>query len=329
MWQLLALSDAEFEAVDLVEVNLAVARGIPSLKDLDVPRYCDIVGEWTAAFRKFLPGAERQFQQTPHKWKNDVHFFRVGMLAGFLGHDIGIRYVEDHKQAGAVYYTNPGELFLNGLIDTKQGSCGNMAALHVAMARQMGWPVSLACVKAHYISRFDNGKVIHNIEATNTDHPGTFASNSDDWYMSKMGIPQKAVDCGSDLRSLSMREMIGAFLSLRGRHFTDVNDPERADESFALARALFRNHRRAYIGAMIPLLRHGERLFDNNEVGHPNSFFNDLAPMFIDTASKATIPEMGVGLLCTPLATRTTPTPEYISGLPMPRVFSKTQVEGK
>lgn len=84
LWQLLALDDAALEATDLVEMNLSVAREIPSLKDLDVLRYCHIVDEWTQAFRNYLPGAEKQFRNSPWKWHNDIHFFRVGMLAGYL-----------------------------------------------------------------------------------------------------------------------------------------------------------------------------------------------------------------------------------------------------
>jgi Transglutaminase-like superfamily len=191
LWQLLALDDAELEATDLVEMNLSVAREIPSLKDLDVSRYCRTVDQWTDAFRKWLPGAERKFRNSPWKWKNDIHFFRVGMLAGFLGHEYGIIYNPAHKHLSEIRYTDPGQLFLHGLIDTKLGTCGNMATLHVAVCRRMGWPVSLACVKSHFISRFDNGQVVHNVEVTQTDHPGTFSSDTDAWYMKKLGIPQR------------------------------------------------------------------------------------------------------------------------------------------
>jgi hypothetical protein len=308
LWQLLAADDSELEATDLVEMNLSVAREIPSLEKLDVLRYCRVVDEWTEAFRKFLPGAEKKFHNSPWKWKHDLHFFRVGMLAGFLGHEYGIRYIPSHKYLAEVHYTNPGQLFLHGLIDTRLGTCGNMATLHVAICRRMGWPVSLACVKSHFISRFDNGQVIHNIEVTQTDHPGTFSSDTDEWYMKKMGIPQKAIDCGSDLRCLAAREMMGAFLGQRGRYYTDLGDIERADVSFALSRALFHKHRRAYIGAIIPMLLHGDRLFDAGEVGHPDSLFEDLAPVFARDEFQKTINGMGRGIHTFPVAMRRLPT---------------------
>jgi len=198
LWQLLALDDAALEQTDVVLLNLAVAKGIPSFADLDVARYVHIVDDWTRQFRQVLPGMEQQFRKTPSRWKNDIHFFRVGMLMGFLGHEIGLRYIEEQKYGTDAHYTNPGDLFLNGLIDTKQGTCGNMPVLHVAMARRMGWPVSLACAKSHFISRFDDGQVVHNVEATVT-HPGSFSSGSDEEYMKRFQLPAKAVECGSDL----------------------------------------------------------------------------------------------------------------------------------
>jgi hypothetical protein len=161
--------------------------------------------------------------------------FRVRMLQGFLGHHIGIRYIEEQKNAKGVAYTDPGDLFLNKLIDQKLGTCANMAALHVAISRRMGWPVSLACAKSHFISRFDDGQVVHNIEATST-HPGSFASDPDEQYVCRFSLPAKAVACGSDLRRLTMREMVGAFVSLRARHYRDTQQIEPADRDYALSR---------------------------------------------------------------------------------------------
>lgn len=319
LWQLLALDDAELEAADLVEMNLSVAREIPSLENLDVAHYCGIVDKWTDAFRNWLPSAEKKFRDQRAYFKNDIRFFRVGMLASYMGRFLGIRYIESHKKVKEVHYTNPSELFLNGLIDTKLGSCGNMAALHVAMSRRMGWPVSLACAKSHFLSRFDDGKVIHNIEATHVDETGGFTSDPDDVCMQVQDIPKKAVECGSDLRSLSAREMMGAFLGLSGRHYLDVRDFHRADLSYALSRVLFHRHRRAFAGALIPMLKRGEQLFEPGETGHPNSLFECLGPIFADDQFQRTISSLSGGLNCFPIATKPLPTHEVINGLVMSR----------
>jgi hypothetical protein len=278
-WQFLAEPDEQLEQADVVRLNLAVARGIRGLESLDVDMYVRTVDEWTERFRRDLPRMERNFEAAPHKWKNDIRFFRVGMLQGFLGGVIGVRYIEEQKHAEAVYYTNPGQLFLHGLIDTKQGTCGNMAALHVAMCRRLGWPVSLSCARSHFISRFDDGQAIHNIESTST-HPGSFNSEEDSFYIEKYKLPKRAIASGSDLRKLTAREMIGVFLALRGRHYCDTQRMRLADLDFALSRVLFPSHRRTYVAAMVPMIQRGVDLFDANEIGHPISLFQDLAPQF-------------------------------------------------
>jgi len=277
VWKYLALSEEELEQTDLVAINLVVAVGIPRLRDLDIKRYCGVVDEWTARFAGELSHMEHAFRRTPDRWKGDLRFFRVGMLAGFLGQVIGARYNEAQKHAESVRYTDPSDLFLNGVIDTKQGTCGNMAALHVAMCRRMGWPVSLASVKGHFISRFDDGEVIHNIEMSSV-RQGTFASDPDAFYIEKFDLPARAIECGSDLRALTAREMIGIFVALRARHFWDIGDFDSAEADYCLARALFPRHRRTYIAASVAIHNRGQHLFDSGEVGYQHLCFAHFGP---------------------------------------------------
>jgi hypothetical protein len=46
--ELLDLPDIEFEKLDIVELNLAIAREIPACRDFDVARYSRTVNEWAA-----------------------------------------------------------------------------------------------------------------------------------------------------------------------------------------------------------------------------------------------------------------------------------------
>jgi hypothetical protein len=98
----LGLPDDEFLRVDPVAMNLLVAKSIPALADLDIPRYKRLADQWAAAIRERLPGAERVFRQTPWEWKNDVNFFRLGVLCGFLEHEAGIAYNEEQREATSV-----------------------------------------------------------------------------------------------------------------------------------------------------------------------------------------------------------------------------------
>ena len=267
---LLALSEAELSRVDPVEMNLLVAKSIPALAGLDIPHYQRLADEWTDAVRGRLPSAEKVFRQTPWQWKDDINFFRLGVLCGFLEFEAGITYNEHQRDGGPVLYTDPSDLFLNGVMDTRSGTCGNMAALHVAIGWRLGWPVSLACVKSHFICRYDDGVVTHNIEATQAGFGG-FKSDPDDYLIEKYGLPAVAISSGSDLRALKPREMFGAFLGLRGRHMCDTGRQEEAEADYLLARCLYPNSRRLYIDAMALAVPRGASLFEPGEVGSPAS----------------------------------------------------------
>jgi hypothetical protein len=161
------MTDADLGRVDPVEVNLLVAKGTPPLEHLDIPAYQRIVDGWAEDFRQRLPGSEHHFRKTPGDWKNDIRFFRLGSLCWFLGNVLQVRYKEDQRESRSILYTNASDMFLNGLIDTHQGTCGSMPVLFLAIAWRLRWPVSLMTVHTHLLCRYDDGKVAHNIEATN------------------------------------------------------------------------------------------------------------------------------------------------------------------
>jgi hypothetical protein len=269
--QLLARSDSELARVDPLVMNLLVARSIPSLADLDVARYERLADRWAEDVRRRLPGAERAFWQTPEHWKNDVNFFRLGVLCGYLEHEAGIAYIEEQRYATSVRYTDPSDLFLNGVMDTRRGTCGNMAALHVAIGRRLGWPVSLACVRSHYICRYDDGYATHNIEATQAGYGG-FKSDPDSLLIKQYELSPKAISSGSDLRAVAPRELLGIFVGLRARHMRDTDRIEESEQDYLLARHLFPSNRKLYIAAMAAAIERSGQMFEPGELGSPQSF---------------------------------------------------------
>src|SRR5712692_1646703 len=266
--ELLSKSDAELARVDPLEMNLLVAKAIPSLADLDIPYYQDLADRWAAEVAQQLPAAEERYHQMPDYWRNDVAFFRLGFLCSYIDDVLGIRYREDQKYARWVFYEDPAELFLYGVMDSRRGTCANMAALHVALGWRLGWPVSLACVGAHFICRYDNGKVIHNIETTNNGRGG-FHSHPDDYYMKEYDLPQKAVLCGSDLRAVKPRELLGLFIGLRARHLENINQYDEAERDHLLPRHFFPQNRYLHIYQIQNSVQSALNLFEPNEKGHP------------------------------------------------------------
>jgi hypothetical protein len=265
---LLAYGNDELKLVDPLVTNLLVATGIPTLAKLNIFSYEQKLVEWTNAIRHGLRDAEQQFHETPWHWKNDLNFFRLGYLCYYLDEILGIRYRDDQRELKAVRYTDPNDLFLTGVIDTKQGTCANMAALHVALGWRLKWPVSLACVGAHLICRYDDGKITHNVEATKTGDHG-FHSHPDEYYLREHRLPVKAITCGSDLRAVTPMEMLGIFFGLRARFFDDTGHAERSETDYLLARSLFPRNRHLQFAQVMASVQAGIDLFEPNEPGHP------------------------------------------------------------
>jgi hypothetical protein len=268
---LIAYCDEELARLDPVVMNLLVAKGIPSLAHLDISHYVKLCDSWARKIADRLARIERRFYETPWDWKNDINFFRLGVVCEFLHTDVGIAYNDDQRQVTAIRYTDPSDLFLNGVLDTRRGTCGNMAALHVALGWRFGWPVSLACAKCHFVCRYDDGNVTHNIEATNAKE-GAFASATDEQLIKEYNLPPIAIACGSDLRAVKPREMLGLFFGLRGRHLRDSGHREEAELDYLLARHCFPNNRVQYTNALALMVGRGPRLFERREIGSPDTF---------------------------------------------------------
>jgi hypothetical protein len=261
-------SNAELVTIDPLELNLLVAKGIPQLRDLDIARYRDMANEWAEAIRGNLPSAEANFYRTPGKWKNDIRFARLATVCWYVDRVLGVRYREGLKGLEQVEYLDPGDLFLNGVMDHRRGTCGNMGMLHVALGWRFGWPVSLACAYSHLICRYDDGEVIHNIEATNNAE-GVFSSPPDEYYRTQYKVPQKAVTCGSDLRAVTPRELLGLFFGLRARHLENTKKWVEAEPDHLLARHLFPQNRYLHIYQHQRSVQNAPKLFEPNEKGHP------------------------------------------------------------
>src|SRR5688500_4987406 len=116
--QLLALSEEDLDALDPVVLHLVVAKGLPRLADLDIGRYVDIVDAWAEDLWRRLPAMEQEFHKSPEDWRNDLSFFRLGVVCWFMENVLGIVYREDQREVKRILYTDPADLFIHGVIDT-------------------------------------------------------------------------------------------------------------------------------------------------------------------------------------------------------------------
>jgi hypothetical protein len=129
--------------------------------------------------------------------------------------------------------------------------------------------VSLACVGSHFICRFDDGQKTFNIEATNPGDDGTFSSPPDHYYRQEHHIPPRAVECGSDLRAVAPRELLGLFVGARARHFENTGRFAEAEQDYLLARYLFPSHRCLYVAQSNISILNSMQRFGPGEEGHP------------------------------------------------------------
>jgi hypothetical protein len=236
------LPERQLAAMDPLRLNLAVARGCSRLDDREIAQLAGTLDSWAAEVARALPNAEAEFHKSPADWKNDLDFFRLGLLCWYLDEVLGIRYHDDQRDMEYVRYTDPRDLFLHGLIETRRGTCATMPTLHVALGWRLGWPVSLAIAGWHVLCRFDNGTKTHNIEATRTGGGG-FHSHPDRDYQDRYGIPEADISSGSDLTALNAARMLGLFVGFRARHWQDLGKFEQAREDYRLALALFPDSR--------------------------------------------------------------------------------------
>jgi hypothetical protein len=204
------------------------------------------------------------------------------MVCQYLELECGIQYKREQRDIDRILYTDPSDLFLNGVLDTREGTCGSLAALHVAFGWRMGWPVSLACVSSHYVLRYDDGTTTINIEATQSGHGG-FKSDPDDFLIREKSLPPIAIASGSDLRALRPREMLGVFVGLRARHLQDLGKQAGREDlmlasepDWLLARSLFPINRAIYKHQMVISAMRGDMLFQSDEAGHPSTFIGCL-----------------------------------------------------
>jgi len=279
----LSLSNDELGKVDPVVMNLVVAKGIPFLADLDIGRYVRLADGWAADVERTIPAGDVNFHRNPDCWKNDLDFSRLAIVWWYIEEALSVAYREDQREVcladqkrppgmrEGIRYADPTDLFLNGVMDKRRGTCANMALLFVSLCWRLGWPVRLACVGSHFIARYDDGTKVFNIEATLTgEGPGRgFSSPPDEHYLKEYSLPQRAIDCGSDLRAITPREMLGVFVGLRARHLENINCFPEAEPDYLLARYLFPKNRQLYISQNQTSVQCSMDRFEPHEKGHP------------------------------------------------------------
>ncbi len=115
-----------------------------------------------------------------------------------------------HYDRSDTAHTKVENFYLNGVLDTKQGTCFNLPMLYMAVAQRLGYPVYPVLAPEHVFLRFVSPLLKEqNIEAT---EGGGYSPDED--YIRRLNISAKGLKSGAYLRTLTYRQYLAALLQV-------------------------------------------------------------------------------------------------------------------
>ena len=98
--------------------------------------------------------------------------------------------------------------FLNGILDTRQGTCYAIPLLYIAVAQRLGYPLYPVLAPDHIFVRYvDPAFTEQNVETTSG---GKYFP--DQYYIEAFAVSKKGMKSGSYLRALTYRQFLGQML---------------------------------------------------------------------------------------------------------------------
>ena len=227
--ELLKLPPEQLADVDIAEMNLLCATGLPGAEQLDIGKAFARLGDYAQRVRYWTDQSMWDFRQNPGKFENSQAKFRVLLLISVLQKDFGVHY-NDRGERNCDFRSSKNP-FIHGMIDdTNGGTCASMPVMYVAVGRRLGYPVSLVLAKTHIFARWDDGTERFNIEGTNPrfdDHP--------DSYYRKWPYPisDAELKLGWYLKALTPADELAVFLQNRAYCLMDNGRFKDAQLAFA------------------------------------------------------------------------------------------------
>ena len=223
--------------VDIAEMNLLCAAGLPGAEKLDIDHALATLGLW--AERVKLETERHLYRVTDPRYADHYHhseaYLRAEMLVQNLCEDLGVKY-DPSAKAGTFSFRDSRVAFIHGmipgagqsLIDTPGGTCASMPVMYVAIGRRLGYPLKLVTTKGHVFVRWD-GKDHPNPawrERFNMEGTNGFNSFPDDYYKTwPFKLTDREVKANGYLASLTPRQEFAQFLAARGHCGTDHGQP--------------------------------------------------------------------------------------------------------
>jgi len=231
--RLLAMTPEELAGVDIAEMNLLCATGLPGAEALDIAHCLATLDGWAERVKS---ETERHLYRVHDpEWadyyRHSEAYLRAELLLQVLQEDLGIKY--DLTAKGNFDFKDSRVAFIHGMIpgpgasaaDVTGGTCASMPVMYAAVGRRLGYPLRLVTTKGHIFVRWD-GKDHPNPtwrERLNIEGAGQgFSSLVDDYYKSwPLKVSEAEVQGNGWLKSLTAAEEFAEFLAARGHCGTD------------------------------------------------------------------------------------------------------------
>lgn len=238
---LLAAESKDLGRVDLAEMNLLCAQGLPGAESLDIDRCLRRIDEWIPQIKYDQDRHFYRMKTMPDFYKNSEAYFRCHFMAQVLGEDMGLSYNMYLVNSGIMadttstrFYRDSRDIFIHGLLtDWKKGTCASFPVLLAATGRRMGYPIRLVLSSGgHVFCRWvsPDGK-----ETFNFDSQGTGCDSKPDEYYRQ--FPRKASDTEMEsegyMQCLTPGEELALCLSLRANCLLENNRIPEAVVAYA------------------------------------------------------------------------------------------------
>ena len=136
---LLAMMPEQLAQVDIAEMNLLCATGLPGAEDLDIDRCLARIDEWAG---KVKAETERHLYRVhdpryAEHYRHSEKYFRAEFLLQVLQEDCGVHY--NMERVNSISFAQSKDLFIHGVVaDPNGGTCVSMPVLYVAVGRRLG-----------------------------------------------------------------------------------------------------------------------------------------------------------------------------------------------
>lgn len=190
--------------IDIGIAALTFAREV--YPDLDIKAYSAKLDKMVKEAKAFTEGS------------TDPNY-RIAALNTYLYKTMKIQY--DLTDIDAKKLENR---YLNGILDTKKGSCISMPMLYLAIAQRLGYPVYPVTTPDHYFLRYVDSRLKkQNIEATSGG-----GYSPDKVLKKELEVSERGIKSGAYLRTLTYREYLANLLALNGAYWAEQGDFAKA-----------------------------------------------------------------------------------------------------